>query len=74
MPKNTDWLSDLEGPSKDDVEEFGYSSPYDDDPLTIGTIPGLKRRGFWTKTRIIMAIIALLLIASFLLADLAPLM
>jgi hypothetical protein len=74
MPRNDDWMDDDEEPSARDVAEFGYSSPYDDDPLTIGTIPGLKRRGFWTKTRVIMAVIALILVASFLLADLAPLL
>lgn len=62
-----------DNPSDRDMAEFGYGSPYDDDPLTIG-YTGNNSRRFWTRGRIILLVVSLILVLSFLLADLAPLM
>lgn len=73
MPRRDDWIDDDEYPDDRDVEDFGETSPYDDDPLTIG-YPGRKRRAFWTPLRIIIAIVAVVLLLGFLLIRIAPLL
>jgi hypothetical protein len=53
------------------VEQFGENSPIDYDRLTTGFIPKVTAP-FWTRTRIIIAVIAIILILAFLLEDLSP--
>lgn len=63
---NDDWLDDNEYPDDRDIADFGDDSPGDYDPLTIG-YTGERYTDFWTPTRIILAVIALLVIAALLL-------
>ena len=58
--RRDDWLDDDEYPSDDDVEHFGEDSPLDYDPLSIGYYG--ERPSFWTRSRIIVAVIAALLL------------
>ena len=55
------WVSDNEYPDEKDIEAFGYNSPPDDDPLTIGYV-GDSRPGFWNGKRIFMLVVILLMI------------
>ena len=61
-----EFLSDKDYPDAEDIEEFGHDSPPDYSPLTIGYV-GDTRPSFWTKKRIVLAIVAILLIAVLLL-------
>lgn len=70
--RNDIWLNENEYPDDKDVEAFGYDSPSDYDPLTIGYI-GDNRPSFWTRKRIITLIIALLLIGALVLPFLSTL-
>ena len=58
--RDDDWLDDDEYPSDSDVERFGEDSPLDYDPLSIGYYG--ERSSFWTRARIIVAVIAALLL------------
>ncbi len=49
----------------DDIEAFGYDSPPDDDPLTIGYV-GEERPPFWTGRRVFILVIAVVLIGALL--------
>lgn len=60
------WLDENEYPDDKDVEAFGYDSPDDYDPLTIGYI-GDSRPSFWTRRRIVFLIVGLILIGTLLL-------
>lgn len=71
--RDDDWLDADEYPDERDIRALGDESPYDDDPLTIGYVPGV-RQPFWTRRRIIVGVIALLIVLSFLLFDLLPLL
>jgi hypothetical protein len=73
MNRRDDWIDEDEYPDERDIEDFGDYSPYDDDPLTIG-YPRGQRPKFWTPTRILIAAVFILLILSFLLVELAPLL
>lgn len=55
------WVSDNEYPDQNDIEAFGYNSPPDDDPLTIGYV-GDSRPGFWSAKRIFMLVVIVLMI------------
>lgn len=59
----SNWIHDDEYPDDDDLEQFGYDSPRDDDPLTIGYV-GEARPRFWTVSRIILAIMVAALVAT----------
>jgi uncharacterized membrane protein YkvA (DUF1232 family) len=67
-----DWIDEDEYPDDNDIERFGEYSPTDYDPLTIGRA-GRKHEPFWTRTRIILAIIVFVLLLSFAVSDILPL-
>ena len=71
--RRDDWLDDDEYPDERDVEDFGDGSPSDYDRLTLGRV-GRMRPRFWTPTRMVVAIVAFILLLTFLLAELAPLL
>ncbi len=64
-----DWIDDDEYPSDADIERFGYDSPPDYDPLTIGYYHGSRPR-FWTWRRIVLLVVVLIILAAFLLPSL----
>ncbi len=64
--RGDNWIEDNEYPDEDDIEAFGEDSPPDNNPLTIGYI-GNSRRGFWTKERIVLLGVGLILISALLL-------
>jgi len=72
MSRRDDWIDDDEYPDDSDVERFGEYSPTDYDPLTMGRI-GRTRGPFWTRTRIILAIVVLLLLLALLIPEILPL-
>ncbi|HVU12449.1 MAG TPA: hypothetical protein VHD90_14295 [Phototrophicaceae bacterium] len=65
MPRNRydDWIDDDEYPDDRDVEEFGDDSPVDYDPRTIGYV-GKGRPGFWTRQKIILLVIIMIVLAA----------
>jgi hypothetical protein len=67
--QNDIWLDNNEYPDEKDIEAFGYDSPVDYDPLTIGYI-GNSRPRFWTPKRIVLLIVVLFLIGVLLLPSL----
>lgn len=71
--RRDDWLDNDEYPDDDDIEAFGDDSPRDYDPLTIGRLPRAQTP-FWTRGRIIIALVALLLLLALLIEDLFPLL
>lgn len=73
MPPNRsdDWIDEDEYPDDRDVAEFGDDSPSDNDPRTIGRVPGIPSR-VWTPGRVLLAVIALLIVAALLLPLLLP--
>jgi hypothetical protein len=62
--RHDDWLDEDEYPDDRDVDDLGDDSPYDYDPLSIGRVPGL-RQPFWTRTRILVALLLGLLLLGF---------
>lgn len=63
-----DWLDEEDYPSERDIEELGDYSPSDNDPLTIGYVGDQnRRRGFWTKRRLYLLAVALLIVGVLLL-------
>jgi hypothetical protein len=55
-----DWLDDDEFPDDRDIDDFGDDSPGDYDSLTVGLVPTI-RPPFWTRKRIFVALLLLLL-------------
>jgi hypothetical protein len=72
-PRRDDWIDDDEYPDDRDIEQFGEYSPPDYDPLTIGRAHNI-RTSFWTRTRIVIAVIVLILLVSFAAAEILPLL
>lgn len=68
-----DWIDDDEYPDDKDVEDFGDESPVDYDRRTLGRV-GDMRQPFWNRTRVFIAIVLLILIASFIFAEVVPLL
>jgi hypothetical protein len=68
-----DWIDDDEYPDDRDASDFGDDSPPDDDPLTLGRVPGIRPR-FWTPGRLLLALVVLLIVAALLLPSLLPLL
>jgi hypothetical protein len=64
--RRDDWIDDDEYPDDRDVEDFGETSPPDNDPLTIGYVGDL-RPPYWTPRRLIILVIVLLIVAALLL-------
>ena len=73
LMSHDDWINDDEYPDEDDIEAFGEDSPPDDDPLTIGYV-GDTRPGFWTRGRIVLLVVGLILIGALLLPLLSQLL
>lgn len=74
MPKRrNNWIDQDEYPDERDIDEFGDDSPGDYYPLTIGRV-GKGRRPYWTRGRIVIALIAGVLLFSLLLAEIMPLL
>lgn len=71
--RHDDWIDDDEYPDERDMRALGDRSPYDDDPLTIGYIPG-RQTPVWTRRRIIIAVVAGLILLSLVLVELLPLL
>lgn len=71
MPRRDEWLNDEEYPDAHDIDDLGDDSPGDYDPLTIGRIPTI-RPPFWTRTRIFIAVILLLILLTYLLPRILP--
>jgi hypothetical protein len=74
MPRKVDWLNRDDGPSERDIEEFGYRSSAVDEDIIIDFPGGRVERRFWTKKRIALVSVSLLLLATILYAELAPLL
>ncbi len=73
MSRRDDWIDDDEYPDDADVERYGEDSPGDYDPLTMGRM-GRRRAPFWTRTRIVMAVIVIVLVVSILVVEILPLL
>ena len=71
--RRDDWIDEDEYPDEDDIEAFGEESPPDDHPLTIGYVGG-SRPHFWTKGRIALVVVGLVLISALLLPALFQLL
>ncbi|MEO8608364.1 MAG: hypothetical protein ABI690_10800 [Chloroflexota bacterium] len=69
--RRDDWLDESEYPDDRDIDDLGDDSPGDYDPLTIGRIPTI-RMPFWTRTRIVAALILLLIVIGFLVTRMLP--
>jgi hypothetical protein len=70
--RSDDWIDEDEYPDDRDVDDLGDDSPRDYNPLTIGYLEKYRPR-FWTRGRIIIAAIALLVLAALLLPQLLAL-
>lgn len=70
--RRDDWIDESEYPDERDMDELGEDSPVDYDRLTMGRL-GRTQQPFWTRTRLVMAGFALLLLISILAAEIAPL-
>ncbi len=68
MSRRDNWIDDDEYPDDSDIDRFGEYSPTDYDPLTIGRV-GRQRGPFWTRTRIILAVIVVTLLVSLLIPE-----
>jgi hypothetical protein len=71
MPRRDDWLDENEYPDERDIDDLGDDSPGDYDPLTVGRVPTIRPQ-FWTRTRIFIAVILLLILLAYLLPRLLP--
>lgn len=71
--RRDDWIDEDEYPDDRDVADFGDDSPSDYDRRTIGRIPGSRAR-FWTRGRILLLVVALLVVAALVLPNLLPLL
>ena len=71
--QSDDWIDDDEYPDEDDIEAFGEDSPPDNHPLTIGYVDD-SRPGFWTRGRIALLVVGLVLISALLLPLLSQLL
>lgn len=71
--RRADWIDEDEYPDDRDVEDFGEDSPVDYDRRTIGRV-GNMRQPFWTRTRIFIVIILAIMVFSFILAEVVPLL
>lgn len=73
MSHRGNWIDDDEYPDDSDMERFGEYSASDYDPLTIGRV-GRRRGPFWTRTRVVLAIIVIVLVMSILIVEILPLL
>ena len=70
--RRDDWLSKDEYPDEADMDRFGDDSPGDYDPRTIWRVRGVNT-SFWTRTRIVIAVVVFILLVSFVVAEILPL-
>ncbi len=71
--RRDDWLDEDEYPEERDVDDFGDDSPLDYDPLSIGHV-GNVRTPFWTRERILLAVVLIVLLLAFIFAEVSPLL
>jgi hypothetical protein len=71
--RSEDWIDDDEYPDDADMAEFGESSPVDYDRRTMGKVRHRQNR-YWTRGRIVIAVISAALLLLMLLAELQPLL
>jgi hypothetical protein len=71
--RRDDWLDNDEYPDERDIDDFGDDSPLDNDPLSIGYVPKLHVP-FWTRGRILLALVLLILLLAFIFAEVSPLL
>jgi hypothetical protein len=71
--RRDDWLDNDEYPDERDVDDFGDDSPLDYDPLSIGRVGNL-RTPFWTRGRILLAVVLIILLLAFIFAEVSPLL
>lgn len=71
--RRDDWIDEDEYPDERDIEDLGNDSRVDYDRSTMGRI-GNMRQPYWTKTRIVIAALAGLVLFGLILAELAPLL
>ncbi len=71
--RRDDWLNQDEYPDDRDIDDLGDDSPYDNDPPSIGRVPGLHPP-FWTRTRILVALLLGLMLLVFILPRLLSLL
>jgi len=71
--RRDNWIDDDEYPDDRDIEKFGEDSPFDNDPLSIGRIRNF-RYPFWTRRRIIVAVVIAILLFSVLIIEGLPLL
>jgi hypothetical protein len=69
--RRDEWLDENEYPDDRDIDDLGDDSPGDYDPLTIGRVPTVHVP-FWTRTRVFIAVILLLIVLGFLLTRVLP--
>jgi hypothetical protein len=73
MPaRRDDWLDADEYPDDRDIDDLGDNSSPDWDPLTIGRVKNIPVT-FWTRTRIFIVIVLLILLSGFVLTQMVPL-
>jgi hypothetical protein len=72
LSRRDDWIDEDEYPDDRDIDRFGEYSPSDYDPLTVGRI-SRQRAPFWTRTRIVLAVIVVILLVSLLIVEILPL-
>lgn len=70
--RRDDWLDDDEYPDERDVDDFGDDSPLDYDALSIGRVGSLGSP-FWTRGRIMLAVVLVILLLAFIFAAVSPL-
>lgn len=68
-----DWIDEDEYPDEGDVDRFGDDSPGDYDSRTIGRVRG-EHAPFWTGTRIVLALVLIILLAALILPYITPLL
>jgi len=71
--RRDDWLDEDEYPDERDVDDYGDDSPLDYDPLSIGRAGGLGSP-FWTRGRILLAVVLVILLLAFIFAAVSPLL
>ncbi len=73
MTKRLDnWIDEDEYPDDRDVDDFGDESPFDYDPRTIGYVG--DRPSFWTRGRVALLVVVLVIVAALLLPSLVALL
>ncbi len=68
MSKRRDnWIDQDEYPDERDIDDFGDDSPLDYDRRSIGRVKGVNDKPVWTRGRIAIAIVLIILLLALLL-------